>query len=292
MIHASVAGAETPVAGELLRILLYHPDVEITSVYSPSLAGKAIDEVHHGMIGDTDLRFSSAIDSAKTNMVFVCAKQPDGLFAEVDDDTRIVDLTDTHIGADVDYVYGICELNRKPLVRGALHAAVPSPVAQAALLALLPLAKHLLINADVTIAATQPVSEQSVGEVEAVIKALQLSFNNKINVEHIEAPTASSRALIAKVSFDCAVDAPQVVDMCNEFYDDHNFTFIISREPQPDDVANTNKCIMHVSKDGERLTVTVAIDPQVKGAAGTAVHCMNLLFGLHERVGLMLKASL
>jgi N-acetyl-gamma-glutamyl-phosphate reductase len=275
MIHASIAGGDSPVAGELLRILLYHPDVELISVCSPLHAGMAIDEVHHGMIGDTDLRFSSSIDLEKTNMVFVCTVQPDAFFAELADD----------------YVYGFCELNRKPLVRGALHAAVPTAVAQAVLLALVPLANNLLVNGDVSIKAGCDVTDKDIDEVKAVVTALQLSFNNAIKVDAEKTATAR-RALLVEVSLDCAVETAHIVELFNDFYDDHNFAFVIAREPQADDVANTNKGIINISKDGNRLTIKVAIDPMIKGAVGTAVHCMNLLFGLHERVGLTLKAAM
>jgi N-acetyl-gamma-glutamyl-phosphate reductase len=291
MIHASIAGGDSPVAGELLRILLYHPDVELISVCSPLHAGMAIDEVHHGMIGDTDLRFSSSIDLEKTNMVFVCTVQPDAFFAELPDDVRIVDLTENHVNAGDDYVYGFCELNRKPLVRGALHAAVPTAVAQAVLLALVPLANNLLVNDDVSIKAGCDVTDKDIDEVKAVVTALQLSFNNAIKVDAEKTATAR-RALLVEVSLDCAVETAHIVELFNDFYDDHNFAFVIAREPQADDVANTNKGIINISKDGNRLTIKVAIDPMIKGAVGTAVHCMNLLFGLHERVGLTLKAAM
>lgn len=290
MIHASIVGAETEVAGELLRILLYHPDVELTCVYSPSMAGKAIDEVHHGMIGDTDLRFSSTIDFSKTNMVFVCAPQADDFLAELDAEARVVDLTDTHVDGSDDYVYGFCELNRKPMVRGALRAGVPTAIAQPILMALLPLANSLLLNEDITIKTNAEVTAEALNEVETLVKSLQLSFNKKIMVQ--PAPFAASpRAMFAEMSFDCAVETAQIVELLNNFYDDHNFTFVIGREPKADDVANTNKCIMNVRKEDAKIVITAAIDPQIKGSAGTAVHCMNLLFGLHERVGLTLKAS-
>jgi N-acetyl-gamma-glutamyl-phosphate reductase len=291
MIHASIAGGETEQAGELLRILLYHPDVEIISVHNPNLAGKAIDEVHRGMIGDTDLRFSSTIDFDKTNMLFVCAPLSEDIYSEVGKDTRIVDLTDTHIDNDDDFVYGICELNRKPMVRGALHAAVPTPIAQPILLALLPLAKNLLLNTDITVRVSHDFTAEAMHEVNEVVKSLQLSFNQKILVEKCgrEVPR---RAMFAEVSFDSTVDLAQIAEMFNEFYDDHNFTFVIGREPEAADVANTNKCIIYLRRDNGRLIIATAIDPLVKGAAGTAVHCMNLLFGLHERVGLTLKSSL
>lgn len=319
MIHASIAGAESAVAGELIRILLYHPDVEIIGIYSPTLAGKALDEVHHGMIGDSDLRFCSAIDFNKTNALFICTPQPDTFFAELPDDLRIIDLTDSHIASNDDFVYGICELNRKPLVRGAIHAALPSAIAQTALLTLLPLANNLLLNCDITVRASQPIAAADITQIETVVKTLQLSFNHQITTD-TTALSGTDRAMFVEVSFDCAIDIAQVADMFNEFYDDHNFTFVIARKPDTADVANTNKCIINIARNTDkciinttrntdgtangnnignnseannsRIILTAAIDPRIKGTAGTAVHCMNLLFGLHERVGLTLKPSI
>jgi N-acetyl-gamma-glutamyl-phosphate reductase len=244
------------------------------------------------MVGDTDLRFNSTIDFDKSNVTFICAPQSEQFYAELPEDMRVVDMVNTHIAnLDDNFVYAICELNRKPLVRGALRAAVPSPVAQAVLLTLLPLAKNLLVNGDISIKSSIPVTDGAIAEIETVIKSLQLSFNHSINAD--PTPLAGERrAMAVQVSFDCGIDAMQAQQIFNDFYDDHNFTFLIGREPQPADVANTNKCIVNISKQGEQLVITAAIDPLIKGAAGTAVHAMNLLFGLHERVGLTLKPSL
>jgi N-acetyl-gamma-glutamyl-phosphate reductase len=292
MIHASIAGGESDCAGELIRILLYHPDVEIISVYAPALAGKAIDDIHHGMIGDTDLRFNSSIDFDKSNVIFICAPQPEQFYAELPEDMRVVDMVNTHISTPQDnYVYAICELNRKPLVRGALRTAVPTPVAQVVLLALLPLAKNLLINGDVEIKSSTSVAADAITEIETVIKTLQFSFNHNIIVSPVQFQS-EHRAMTVQVSFDCGIDAAQAQQIFDDFYDDHNFTFTVAREPQVSDVANTNKCIVNINKQDDKLVICAAIDPLIKGAAGTAVHAMNLLFGLHERVGLTLKPSL
>jgi N-acetyl-gamma-glutamyl-phosphate reductase len=177
------------------------------------------------------------------------------------------------------------------LVRGALHAAVPSPVAQAVLLALVPLANSLMINADVNIKVSADVTEQDMAEISAVINALQLSFTHALHAD-TEKLYGSRRALLAEISFDCNIEVAHIVEVFDSFYDDHNFAFVIGREPQAADVANTNKGILHIRRDDDRLVISVAIDPLIKGAAGTAVHCMNLLFGLHERVGLTLKPAL
>lgn len=76
-----------------------------------------------------------------------------------------------------------------------------------------------------------------------------------------------------------------------DFYDDHNFTFIVGRPVDILDVANTNKALIHIEKNDDELTISTVIDNIVKGSSGNAIHCMNLLFGLHERTGLCLKAS-
>jgi N-acetyl-gamma-glutamyl-phosphate reductase len=100
-----------------------------------------------------------------------------------------------------------------------------------------------------------------------------------------------SRGIMAVAYIDCPVDLDHIRKIYEEYYDDHNFTFITDKAPDLKDVVNTNKCIIHLEKVGDKLLVTSVIDNLLKGAAGTAVHNMNLLFGLHERVGLHLKPS-
>ena len=75
-------------------------------------------------------------------------------------------------------------------------------------------------------------------------------------------------------------------DLYENYFDDHNFTFIVDYKPQASHVLGTNKCLLHLERTGQELQVTAAIDGRLKGRAGNAVHILNLLFGLHERVGL------
>ena len=82
-----------------------------------------------------------------------------------------------------------------------------------------------------------------------------------------------------------------ITKLCEDYYDDHNFTFVVNHEPDASDVNNTNKCLLNLQSDGDKLKITAVIDGLLKGTAGNAVHIMNLLFGLHERVGLALKAQ-
>ena len=99
------------------------------------------------------------------------------------------------------------------------------------------------------------------------------------------------RGLLAAVHVKCNVDIKVIRQLYDEYYDDHHFTFITDNEVQMQDVVNTNKCLLHLERIDDQLLITAAIDDVMKGAAGNAVHCMNLLFGLHERVGLLTKSS-
>jgi N-acetyl-gamma-glutamyl-phosphate reductase len=118
-----------------------------------------------------------------------------------------------------------------------------------------------------------------------------LFLNYRAPLELSLTQQAGTRAALAKIELETEVDIDSLSRMYEEFYDDHNFTFLIPRQPEAADVVNTNKCLINLHKDGSKLTITSAIDAALKGGAGTAVHTMNLLFGLHEKVGLTLKAS-
>lgn len=152
MIKTSIIGGSTPVAGELIRILINHPDVEIVQVQSDDNIGCSIADVHTGLIGETDLKISSSVDASKSDLVFVCdfSKVPD-----VDEDTCVICFFPPATDYDA-YVYGLPEMNRKPMVRGAKRAVIPSAQAMLASLALLPLAKNIMLKGDIDIAISLP----------------------------------------------------------------------------------------------------------------------------------------
>ena len=83
----------------------------------------------------------------------------------------------------------------------------------------------------------------------------------------------------------------EIVKLYEDYYNDHNFTYVINRMPDLKDVVNTNKCLLYLTKEDGKLLIVSVIDNLLKGASGQAVHNMNLLIGLHERTGLNLKAS-
>ena len=92
------------------------------------------------------------------------------------------------------------------------------------------------------------------------------------------------------MSYFCGLPADELVEIYEKHFDDHNFCFMVDRLPAAADVSNTNKCLINIDVADNRAEVSALIDPRVKGCSGNAVHAMNLLFGLHERIGLALKA--
>lgn len=321
MINAGIIGGAGYTAGELIRLLIYHPDVELKWVHSTSNAGNQISSVHQGLIGEINMCFTSDIDFDAIDVLFFCT--PHGAsrkFMEshdVPDDLKIIDLSQDYRHRDTaeGFVYGLPELNRKYIVHNCTRVANPGCFATAIQLALLPLAKNLLLNSDINLFAItgstgagvkpsatshyswrndnisiyKPFKHQHLQEIRESLTKLQTSFCSAINF--IPVRGCFSRGIFVTAYIDCPVELEEIKKLYNDYYSDHNFTFVSDTMPDLKDVVNTNKCILHLSKEGGKLIIVSVIDNLLKGAAGQAVHNMNLLFGLHERVGLNLKAS-
>ncbi|MGN0231835.1 MAG: N-acetyl-gamma-glutamyl-phosphate reductase [Muribaculaceae bacterium] len=321
MIKAGIIGGAGYTAGELIRLLINHPDVQLMWINSSSNAGNPVASVHQGLIGETDLVFTDQTPFDDINVLFFCT--PHGqtrTFLEshsVPDDLRIIDLSTDyrHQDGTHDFVYGLPELNRKAIVRGAKHIANPGCFATAIQLALLPLAKNLLLNKDVHVFAItgstgagvkpaptshfswrndnisiyKPFRHQHLDEIRQSLSQLQNSFASEI--DFIPVRGCFSRGIFATLYLDCPIELSEIRRLYDDYYSDHNFTFVTDKIPDLKDVVNTNKCLLHLEKEGNKLIIVSVIDNLLKGASGTAVHNMNLLFGLHERTGLCLKGS-
>lgn len=309
MIKVGITGGDSKVAGEVVRLLLNHPDVDLKWIQSERQVGCKISDVHRGLIGECDLTIVRELDWGAIDVLFNCShtgmtKTFLDAHREQTADIKIIDLSgDFRIaGEDNDFVYGLPELNRKAIVRGARKVANPGAFATAVELALLPLAKHLMVNSEVNVAAVSgdptladnvklynPLTHSHLAEIEQSIRALQTSFNSRINL--VPLLGSFSRGLIAVVYLDCQLSLDDAKAMYNEYYSDHGFTFVTDNQVDLKDVANTNKCVLHLERHGSKLMITAVIDSMLKGSAGTAVHNMNLMFGLSERTGLALKTS-
>ncbi len=293
-------------AGELIRLLINHPDVEIIWVDSARFTGRLVSDVHHGLMGETQLRItpSSANLLSDITVLFVFRHKGQTLEwlgeRELPADLRIVDLSvDMRDPANAEahgFVYGLPELNRKAMVRGAKRAVLPHPAANIAELSLLPLAKAGALAQKVDVSVSLPPVSEAVDdaaaladEIASALRVLAPAYDGRISVKADILP--HGRVMTSVVEMESGLDIGEIIMMFEDFYDDHNFTIVAQGEPSAKEVEGTNRCLINIAKAADKVTITAMMDAIIKGAAGTAVHDMNLLFGLHEKVGLSLKAS-
>ncbi len=320
MIKVGIIGGAGYTAGELIRLLINHPDVEIVFINSTSNAGNRITDVHEGLYGETDMRFTAELPLNEIDCLFFCTAHGDTRkFMEshvVPEQVKIIDLSmDYRIKSEEhDFVYGLPELNRRAIC-SARHIANPGCFATCIQLGVLPLAKHLMLNSDLHVNAItgstgagvkpsstshfswrndnisiyKPFTHQHLAEINQSLVQLQNSFASQINF--IPVRGNFSRGIFATTYLDCKVELSEIQRIYEEYYDDHSFTFIVDKNPDLKQVVNTNKCLIYLQKYEDKLLIISMIDNLLKGASGQAVHNMNLLFGLEETVGLHLKPS-
>ena len=288
MIKTGIIGGASKAAGELIKILINHPDVTLKWVSSQEHDGERIDMVHRRLTGETSLAFASSPDLGRTDVVIVCdaAEAQRLLVGELPGEMRIINLVPQFTLEGRYWVYGLSECNRKFMVRECDSVDCPSPAAMAISLAVLPMARNLMVNSDIVVHAPACDATSVAREVGYAITNLQTSFSSKINI--VEQPQPAGRGLVVKAYIETGVAIDVLRKLYDDYYDDHNFVTVVDYEPTVDDVVHTNKCLLHMEREGGKLVVTAVIDAVLKGGIGNAVHCLNLLFGLYERTGLKL----
>ena len=300
MIKTGIWGAETEASGELIRILLLHPEVEDITAVSESEYGKPICSRHYGLIGEKDIKFVKDLDLKDIDVLFVM----NGNFPQValngmeDSSLRIISLKREFFPSPEKFevVTGLSEIFRKNLVRGARHAHLLTPVVSLSLIALFPIAKNLLLNDTLEIrldADSKYSSDETLQEADKwigeILGAIQQSFNKKIEIVRSDEKTAGMFKV--DINLKCGVSLPEIEKLYENIYDDHNFTFLYDGELAMKEVRGTQKCLIRLSKpDEETLNIQAIADPTMRGNAGDAVHVMNLLFGLYEKIGLSFRA--
>lgn len=303
MIKAAITGGDTPAGGEVIRLLTLHPEVVLTEVSGNSkVKGMKLSDLHHGLIGETDLCFVERIDAEKADVLFMC---DEGLaLSDMEavkqrwPDLKLIVLKarEQESTDDDSLVYGISEINRKAFVRGTTVALLPHPFTTMATIALFPFAKNLLLNGSISIDVSAPEAivdstdaETVKKEINKVLSRIQNSFKDDIAINVKK--TNSRRTALMTIEFDCQLDLEHILNVY-EIYDDHNFTFLSSVAPGVSEVAGTDKIIISPEvTDNGKARLTIAADCRLRGSAGDAVHVMNLMFGLHEKTGLALKAA-
>lgn len=322
-IKAGIIGGAGYTGGEMLRILVNHPNVEIVFVNSTSNAGNLISDVHTDLIGDTDLRFTSDV-SQDIDVLFLCVGHGDAkkflASNPINENMKIIDLSQDfrlNVNSQLptrDFIYGLPELNREA-IKTAKNIANPGCFATCIQLGLLPLAKAGLIKSEVHINATtgstgagqslsttshfswrnnnlsiyKAFEHQHLNEIAESLTQLQPSISESLNF--IPQRGAFTRGILASIYLESNLTLEEAQELYEDYYSDHFFTYVSRKNIDLKQVVNTNKCLIHLEKHGNKLFIISIIDNLLKGASGQAVQNMNLMFGLEENSGLRLKAA-
>ena len=316
MYKIGIIGAAGYTGGELIRLLLHHPQVDITFVYSNSQAGKPVSDTHDDLVGDTDLVFTDELDMS-VDVLFLCmghgeakkwlAQNP------VPENVLLIDLSHDFRWKE-NFTYGLPELN-KTQIQQSKRIANPGCFATAIQLALLPLAKAQLIQDEVHIHAItgstgagqslqatshfswrnnnisvyKAFDHQHLGEIGQSLKTLQPDLSKALNFIPVRGDF--TRGIFASVYTNCDSDAESLHELYHDFYQDAPFTKVTKQNPHLKQVVNTNKCVLHVERHGDKVFIISMIDNLLKGASGQAVENMNLALGIDPYAGLQLKAN-
>lgn len=320
MIKVGIIGGAGYTAGELIRLLINHPDVEIAFINSSSNAGNLVADIHEGLYGDTDLRFTDQLPLNQIDVLFFCTAHGDSKkfmeSHEIPENLKIIDLSqDYRLKAEGnDFVYGLPEMNRRAICK-AMHVANPGCFATAIQLAVLPLARNQVLSGPISVnaitgstgagvkpSATSHFSwrdnnlsvykvfqHQHLHEIKQSIHQLQPDYNG--DIDFIPYRGGFPRGIFVTAVVRSKLPIEEITKMYQTYYDDDSFTHVVERNIDLKQVVNTNKCLVHLEKYEDKLVVISCIDNLLKGASGTAVHNMNLMFGLEETTGLRLKPS-
>lgn len=318
MIKTGIIEGAGFTGGELIRLLLNHPDVDLQFVTSREFVGHRIDEVHRGLYDETDLCFTFDEPLDRLDMLFLCTEWqgsreffsshtlPEGL--------KVVDMSRAYRIDDPTFVYGLPELNRRAICQSRF-VANPGNFATGILLGLLPLGRNLMLSGDIhvqsiigstgtgeqsstltsfnwrsdNVSVYKPFVHQHLPEIRAALHQQQTSFNS--DILFVPCHGNFTRGIFTTIMLKNSVALNALEDLYEQYYDEDSFTYLSRKPIDLKQVVHTNRCFIHLDKQGDNLLITTCIDNLLKGASGQAVHNMNLLFNLEETVGLNLKST-
>ena len=331
MIKVGILGAAGYTGGELIRLLINHSEAEIFFANSESNAGNAVADVHEGLYGETDLKFTAELPFDKVDVVFFCFGhgKSEAFMKEhtIPENVKIIDLaqdfrllpeeltkTQHPTAANHDFVYGLPEINESKIAK-AQHVANPGCFATCIQLGLLPAAKMHLINKDVSVNAItgSTGAGQKPGATThfswrnnnlSIYKAFkhqhvpeikqsirQVQGSLEADIEFIPYRGDFARGIFATEVIKTDKSEEEIIAGYKKFYKDAKFTHYVDKALDLKQVVNTNKCLVHVDKIDDKLLVTSCIDNLLKGAVGQAVQNMNIMFGIDQTIGLKLKGT-
>ncbi|MEZ5105340.1 MAG: N-acetyl-gamma-glutamyl-phosphate reductase [Draconibacterium sp.] len=318
MVKTGIIGGAGYTAGELIRILLNHPQAEIGFVQSSSNAGNPVTDVHDDLLGETDLVFTEEMPFAEVDVIFLCmghGKSKEFMASNsLPEHLKVIDLShDFRLKREGNnFIYGLPELNRDK-IKSAKNIANPGCFATGIQLALLPLADAALLTDEVHIqaitgstgagqkptdtshfswrnnnlSAYKIMEHQHEGEILQSLKQLQPSFERDFNFVPVRGNHTRGIFVAAYTRFEGSVeDANQLY---KSYYSEHPFVVVTDKNPGMKQVVNTNKAVVYLEKHNNKLVIISITDNLIKGASGQAVQNMNLMFGLDEKTGLNLK---
>lgn len=320
-IKAGIIGGAGYTGGELIRLLLHHPRVEISFVHSKSNAGNPVHQVHEDLLGSTTLQFTDSIDQ-NIDVLFLCLGHGESTkFLQentISEQINIIDLAnDFRLESNANFqnrkfVYGLPELNFQQIA-SAKNIANPGCFATAIQLGLLPLASKGLVNDVYTTAITgstgagqslsatshfswranniqayKTLTHQHLGEIHQSLHQLSSA---KASVHFVPWRGDFTRGIFASSTLSSTHSIEQAIALYKEYYSEHPFTVVSEKQIALKQVINTNKAVIFLEQANDKLVVHTALDNLLKGASGQAVQNMNIMFGLEQTEGLQLKAS-
>lgn len=322
MINVSIAGGTGYTAGELLRILLHHPEVNIESVISTTSVGMSVSDIHRDLIGETDLVYSDTFKNP--DVIFLCLGH--GLSREFLEKNelpagcKVIDLGNDFRNqpefGNRKFVFGLCEQNREE-IRKADNVANPGCFATTIMLALLPLASKNLLTEDIHIHAItgstgagkkpgetthfsyrdnnisvyKPFTHQHLEEISNTL--ISAGNSNLPQINFVPMRGDFTRGIFASLytKWNGTITDDEAIAYFKDYYADSPFVFVSDKPISLKEVVNTNKCLLHIEFHNGYIHITSISDNLVKGASGQAVQNMNLMFGFDELLGLKLKGS-
>ncbi|GAB2634375.1 N-acetyl-gamma-glutamyl-phosphate reductase [Belliella aquatica] len=316
-INVAIIGAAGYTGGELLRLLVHHPMVNLTYVHSNSQKGKRVTEVHSDLIGDSDLIFTDQVSTDGIDAVFLGLPHGEtkGFLDtyKFSDDTVIIDLSTDFRDESNGFLYGLPEINSEQ-IKSTKKIANPGCFATAIQLGLAPaVVKNWIKNpvhisgitgstgAGKKLAETSHFSyrssnmsvyklftHQHLQEIKQTFLQIQPEFNSELLFVPYRGNFPRGIWITSYFPFDGELE--EAYQLYEAFYKDASFTHVSRNDIDLKQVVNTNKCIIHIKKEQGQLVIYSAIDNLLKGASGQAVQNFNLAFGLEEDLGLKLKS--
>ncbi len=321
-IKVGIIGGAGYTGGELIRILINHPNAEIFFVNSKSNAGRQVSSIHADLIGDTNITFTADLNN-QIDVLFLCVGHGDAkkFLQETPDlhGVKMIDLSqDFRLTKNSqfqgrNFVYGLPELNKEE-IKSASNIANPGCFATAIQLGLLPLAKAGLLkevySTGITgstgagqslsstthfswrannISAYKTLTHQHLNEISETF--LKLQTNQNVDLNFVPWRGDFTRGIFISSQMNCDISIEEINQLYKEYYSNDPFASLSSDPISLKQVVNTNKCIIQLEKVGSKLVVHSIIDNLLKGASGQAVQNMNLMFGMDETLGLRLKAN-